>query len=197
MFLDVDDDAFKDNLDEINLIYLLDYQDKDNLEYSTGLYKSIDKENYIIEQSNLTKLSSSGCPIMNSMNLKVIGIQAIDENRGKNIGIYIKEPIYKFKEKINIQEEMIKIKNLKENKGIKLKSKEFNEKSTIINDRYEEKRHSSHYNKEIIKQSYDNTIIIKYRSKDTDKISIFGKIFVNNNKGKCKLIVDGLEKELS
>ena len=197
-FLEIDNDAYKDNIDEINLIYLLDYQNNKNLEYSTGIFKSIDKDNYIMEQSISTDISCSGCPIINSMNLKVVGIQSLDENKGKNIGLYIKEPLKKFKDKYIFNKNMLKIKNIKENCDFKLKPKEFFESPRINNNnRYEEKNKISHNDKKLIKQIYENSISIKYKINDLEKILIFGKIFVKNNKKICKIYIDGDEKELS
>ena len=196
-FLEIDDDVYNNNIDEMNLLYLLDCKGKKNIEYSSGIFKSIDKDNYIIEQSCSTDISSSGYPIVNSVNFKVIGIQGMDENQGKNVGIYLKESIEKFKNKINFNKEMIKIKNININNEIKLKTTEMYESSKNINNRYEEKFKPYLVDKKIIKQSIDNSISIKYNIKDSYEILLFGKIFVQNNKNKCKLYIDGLEKELT
>ena len=51
----------------------------------------------------------------------------MDENQGKNVGIYLKESIEKFKNKINFNKEMIKIKNININNEIKLKTTEMYE----------------------------------------------------------------------
>ena len=39
-------------------------------------------------------------------------------------------------------------------------------------------------------------IKIVYRFNNNDKIRIFGKIFVNNNKDKCKIIYNDIEYDL-
>ena len=83
------------------LIYLINYGDNDKMEYSTCEIKSIYNDNYVLEEACLSSLYSSGCPILNSLNLKVIGIQKMVEKKGKSIGVSIKTSIEKFKEKMN------------------------------------------------------------------------------------------------
>ena len=53
------------------------------------------------------------------------------------------------------------------------------------------------YEMESIKENKDEITIIYQIIKELDtKINIFGKTFVDNNKDKCKLIIDGKEQEL-
>ena len=104
IFLDIDNEIYKEKLDESfkeKLIYLINYGDNDKMEYSTCEIKSIYNDNYVLEEACLSSLYSSGCPILNSLNLKVIGIQKMVEKKGKSIGVSIKTSIEKFKEKMN------------------------------------------------------------------------------------------------
>ena len=54
-------------------IYILQYS-KDYVDYSNGVIKNIGEDNYSIEHLCSTVQGSSGSPILNLLNFKVIGI---------------------------------------------------------------------------------------------------------------------------
>ena len=109
-FLELDDDIFKDNSKELSNkrdIYLL-YYNKSESTYSFGKIKSINEDNYTILHLCESTGGSSGGPLINLNNFKVIGINKGDKEEKYNYVIYIKEPIEEF------------IKNIKENSKINL-----------------------------------------------------------------------------
>jgi hypothetical protein len=100
-FLEIDDNLLKLNDNEIFInksIYLLHYPHGNDVELSIGVIKSISKYN-----SNdffhlcQTQKGSSGCPIINLINFKVIGIhKGTIKEEESNLGTLIKGPIKEF-----------------------------------------------------------------------------------------------------
>ena len=105
-FIDIDDCLYKDDnlLNETYKkanIYLIHYPNiiKFDLEpkLTFGEIKGIAEDNYNLKHSCLTDVGSSGCPIFNSNNYKIIGIHL---GKSKNLsykkGTVLKIPIFKF-----------------------------------------------------------------------------------------------------
>jgi V8-like Glu-specific endopeptidase len=92
-FLDIDDNIMKNELEKSFVkkeIYIIYSQNGDN-QYSIGIIKSIN-DNYIIRHSCSTVSGSSGSPIINRDNYKVIGVhkgEALNKNNW-NLGTIIK-----------------------------------------------------------------------------------------------------------
>ena len=81
-------------------IYLLHYPNGDNIKKSEGLIKRITENNYTLEHLCKCDCCSSGGPLINFNNNKVIGIHKGFGNGKKwNYGVFIKAPIERFKEK--------------------------------------------------------------------------------------------------
>ena len=104
-FLDIDERILKNHSNKIFKklsAYLIFYPSGKEVEYSTGLIKRISEDNNI-EHTCSIKPGSSGSPILNLNNNKVIGVHkgAATNNKNWNLGTFIKEPINKF-----YQEEM-------------------------------------------------------------------------------------------
>ena len=190
-YFDIDNRIFQDNLKDIfnnEQIYLLHYPKGNKMEYSNGLIKGINEDNYTIRHLCDSSGGSSGSPIINTINFQVLGIHKGGAQGAKNynLGTILKEPIKEFINKeginnnINYNINKINIKNecIKENENIN-KENEINEGIDTNED-----------NDEIIIQYKVDKI--KY-SKD---IRIFGDEFVENNKDKCKIIINGNEFEL-
>ena len=94
-----------------NSIYLLYCNNDLKGEYSIGEIKSIGEDNYSINYLCETHKGSSGGPIMNLNNYKVIGIDR--ENKEENnysVGTYIRAPTIDFIEKIIMSKIVILIK---------------------------------------------------------------------------------------
>ena len=88
-YLELDDNLIQDN-SEINYkdtsIYILNYSNGDTAAVSYGILNNIDK--YNIKHKCRIDIGSSGCPILNLKNNKVIGIH----NKSSN-GILLKFPL--------------------------------------------------------------------------------------------------------
>ena len=104
-YLELDDNVFdinKINSYLQNTVYLLHYPKGSNAELSVGKIKNIAGDTYKINHYCETQEGSSGSPIINLVNLKVIGVHkgTLDnKNRNYNIGILLKGPIEKFYQK--------------------------------------------------------------------------------------------------
>ena len=103
-FLDLDDRVLKvKSNEELNKLsaYLIFYPSGKEVEYSTGIIKSISEDNNI-EHTCSSKPGSSGSPILNLNNNKVIGVhKGASDSKNWSLGTFIKGPINKF-----YQEEM-------------------------------------------------------------------------------------------
>ena len=102
-FFDIDSEIFKENVIETyrdKQIYLLHHPKGLKMEYSVGLIKRITEDNYNIHLLCESNGDTSGSPIINSMNFKVIGIHkgGAKGTKNYNVGILLKEPIENFNE---------------------------------------------------------------------------------------------------
>ena len=193
-FLEIDDKLnneyilYKDIYLE-NSIYIINYPKGNNLKLSCGLIINIKKEK--IKHTCSTENGSSGSPILLLNNNKVIGIHIgsyREDTKNFNIGLFIKS----FIDEINKNEDL-KIKLTKFNEKFK---NQIEEKDNFIKEKYKNenplKRKEKKYNEIKI-----NRMILKYDIKQNDKnIKIFGKKFVENNRKKCKIYVEGIVQEL-
>ena len=169
-FLELDEQIFKENssndIYEQYSIFFLQ-----NSEYSKGKISRLHKDNFTFEYSGITKPYSIGSPIININNYKVIAIHK--ENKEEyNIGVFIKKPILNFIKKKEI------IGNLEKEK--------FKDEITII------------YNRDIsipdrFKISTGNHF---FNGEKSSIYKLFGEEFVENNKNKCKIIINEKEYKL-
>ena len=172
-FLEIDKNIYKDNYKEIFInksIYLLHYQKEKGICKSEEIIKNISENNYTIEHYCDSSNGSSGGPLINLENCKVIGIH---KGFNKiNLGTILSAPIEKFYEKFNINIQLNN--NMNKNKA----DKNINIYE-IIN-----------INKSL------NEIIIQYNEDICNGIRLFGQNFVKNNKNLCKVIIDNKEYDL-
>ena len=101
-FLFLDENIFDKNPENIYQdIYILHFEFGKEEKYSTGVIASFDKtliNNTKIFYSCSTQPGSSGGPVINSKNYKVIGIhKGFDKMKGLNRGLFIGDAITKFK----------------------------------------------------------------------------------------------------
>ena len=113
-FFDLDRQIFEENSYEIfrnTQIYLLHYPKGIEMETSNGVIKSISIDNQEIQHLCDTSGGSSGSPIINKDNFKVIGIHkgGAEGAKNYNLGTLLKGPIEQFKQEIEKKE--IKIDN--------------------------------------------------------------------------------------
>ena len=103
--LEIDYDTFQkeqlENLYKNKSIYIIHYPKGNTSSFSNNIIKNIGK-NYLIEHLCATEEGSSGAPILNILNLKVIGIhKGSNQNKNVNLGTFISAPIDKFNLKYN------------------------------------------------------------------------------------------------
>ena len=88
-------------------IYILHYPCSKNVAVSYGILKNINKENsYNFEHLCSTDFGSSGAPILNLSNSKIIGVHKESNNKYNfNIGLFLNEPLREFINKKHIKKE--------------------------------------------------------------------------------------------
>ena len=118
-FLEIDDQIYEEQINNIykdQQVYLLHYPNGTEIKKSEELIKSIDEKYYEIEHFCDSFSGSSGGPLINAKNYKVIGYHIGASKENQNIGTLLKIPIdYFLKQKKQINNN--KGKGNKENKG--------------------------------------------------------------------------------
>jgi len=128
-YLELDENIMKKGSNKIyinNTIYLLQYPEGQKLGVSYGIINKIyeDKE-YNFNHFCNTKEGSSGSPIINIINNKVIGIhKEADKTINYNVGLFLNYAIEDFKNKNNIVKQLNITK--KSNEAFNLNSKNIN-----------------------------------------------------------------------
>jgi hypothetical protein len=85
-------------------IYLIHYPDGNKVEYSLGIIKGINVDNYTIEHLCSSERGSAGCPILNLLNYKIIGIhKGCSKKKKWNLGTLITKTIEAFYESQNLK----------------------------------------------------------------------------------------------
>jgi len=127
-YIELDKDIFDDYINIYNEnIYIiqypeLNYEQKACVSY--GMLKEIQNEFNIIHLCS-TKSGSSGSPILNMINNKVIGVhKETSKNFNYNKGTFLKYPIYEYLKNINIIKKEKKEKNIIEKKNNEINSNE-------------------------------------------------------------------------
>ena len=105
-FLDIDERIYKDNPNEIfrnTPAYLIYYPPENNAEYSNYFIHSISEDNYNLYHKISSEPGSSGSPILNLNNNKVIGIhKGAKKKINMNWGTLLRKPLEQFyKEKVD------------------------------------------------------------------------------------------------
>ena len=105
LLLDIDENVFKDNPQNYypnKDFYIIHYPHGQKVGFSSGIIKNIYEDNYTISHLCVTKDGSSGGPIINILNHKVIGLHK-GNKKGKNfnLGTLLKIPIQEFNQKYN------------------------------------------------------------------------------------------------
>ena len=201
-FFEIDNHIFEKNAFEIyknKQIYLFHYPKGLKMECSIGLIKNISINNYNIQHLCDSSAGSSGVPIINSLNFKVIGIHkgGAEGAKNYNVGTLLKKPIEMFKEENykNEKENNNKQENIKEN----YENKEKANNKIKLNEIIENKANNNLKNKEELNEINKDEIAIQYKIENivnSKNIRIFGDKFVENNKEICKIILNENEIEL-
>jgi len=110
LFLDIDDNVFMDkpnNYYQKKTIYLIHYPNGQKVEFSSGIIKNIFMDNYTISHFCTTKTGSSGGPLINILNHKIIGLhKGCIKEKNFNLGTLLKIHIQKFNKKYNNKNNM-------------------------------------------------------------------------------------------
>ena len=134
-FLEIDDRIFQNDSYKIfdkSSTYIIQYPNKYEVAVSYGVIKSICEDNNYnskLLHYCLTNEGSSGSPILEIENNKVLGIHLGSSNKNYNIGTFLKNPIISFFSNFN---------NVKNNISINDKNEEIiiNNNSVYINNNY-------------------------------------------------------------
>jgi hypothetical protein len=208
-YFEIDDNKNELDYNYINKsIYLLNYQKGNKIHYSKGTIKNVNENNHEIEYLCDGGYGSSGGPIINAEDCKVIGIHK-SESKIYNCGSLLKGAIIEFKNQIKNKDNIIKVIKIKENN--KNEMKDNTNKLTDNNNKEKdiEKNNNAKIEKNKINELMDKNkkdednideITIKYKIediKDKKKIRIFGDEFVKNNVNICKIIIKENEYDLT
>ena len=102
-FLEIDNQ--KGNPDEIyrqKSIGLIQYPNGKEVQFSDGVIKNIEEDNFSILHLCASNQGASGGPLINLINFQVIGIhKGSKDNYNYNLGTYIRLPIEDFNKKMN------------------------------------------------------------------------------------------------
>jgi hypothetical protein len=204
-FLEVDneDEAFDNETDVKKIyrnkyVYVIHYPNGDKVKYNQGTILGIEENNYTIQHKCNTKTGSSGCPIINLSNFKVIGIHKGTRKLSKcNFGTLLREPLNLFKKNFTISKEddlneITLIYEIQNDDEIYRRDQGFQAFKYIIEDnevkvtKVEDKEYKSKYD-----ESFE--LLIDEKS---SPFKIFGEKFVENNKNICKIEISNKETEL-
>ena len=206
-FLEIDENILKENTKNFNniSIYLLHFPKGEEAGMSEGTIKNI-SENNSIQHLCSSNSGSSGGPLINQSNHKVIGVHKGAASMGKNynLGTFLKQPIEEFLFLVKSQKDL-KINNnstnINENNNINelKKIKEVNKNPVINyyieNSLIEEPNKNEIINNNKVSEKEGNfssdEVIIKIKTKyEEDNIKFLGDEFVKNNKNHCKIIIN-------
>ena len=186
-FFEIDNNIYQDpSLLENKSIFILHYPKGNDMNYSPGIIKNVAEDNYNISHNCSTDPGSSGGPILNKRDYKVIGIhKGADQNKNFNYGSLLKKPIEEYKKLFSKKD----IENLD-----KINNK--------INDLVTSNMNMYDINNLNDVNSKNDEILIQYKINDLGKFyseetEIFGREFVDNNKSFCKMIFNNNEYDLS
>lgn len=99
-YFEIDDNIYNSNLQYYlnKTIYLLHYPLGNRVKFSIGIIKFFDENNIDIYHLCETRKGSSGSPMINLLNFKVVGVhKGFLKNKNFNIGSFLTVPIERFK----------------------------------------------------------------------------------------------------
>ena len=212
-FLEVDKQIFEGKPKDFSKkpVYLLHYPKGVQIKKAEGLIKNINEEDeYSLEHFCDSSEGSSGGPIINALNYKVIAIHkgGARGNKNYNLGTFLKKPFEDIKEEIIINKESKNKLEIQKNTEENKETNSFNEDININRENKEKEnntiKNTEEFNDEItILYKIDKEILEEDNKKNNNdskiqnyKFVIFGDNFVKKNKKLCKIIINGQEKEL-
>ena len=118
-FFDIDDRIFREDFKDLFInekIFLLHYPQGSEMKYSDGFLTNIEEDNFSIRHSCDSSPGSSGGPIINSIDYRVIAIHKGGHKKfNYNLGTFLKVPLEDFNNKFDI---LPKVEYNKNNKTI-------------------------------------------------------------------------------
>ena len=164
-FLEIDDKIFIEDPNTFfknKSIYSIHYPKGEKVEYSIGIIKGISEDKYNIRHLCSTETGSSGCPLINLYNHKVIGVhKGNDKGKNWNLGTLLGEPILLLNKKYYVNNDIFN-----QNQNGRIESHQINLNNNIINS-----------NKQIINtnQNLYNNII----NNNNQRINLHKKLYNN------------------
>ena len=175
-FMDLDEKIFNEKSEKLynnHSIYIPQYLKGDKAEVSYGIINNI--VGYNINHFCCTEFGSSGSPIINLLNNKIIGIhKQANTNRKYNTGTYLKYPINEF---INKYKNKIEI-TLDINNDVINRNLYFLDNTDYI----EDKTNTKHFHDNLKELNEDNTELYINNKKYK-----FTKYFIPEKEGKYKI----------
>ena len=170
-------------------IYILNYMKGEDIVVSYGLLHDIKSDNELAHKCS-TDNGSSGSPILSLKDNKLIGVHyGSSKNFNSNKGTLIIFPLIEFNQK-NFN---YIIDNIDSNINKKKGSNNL-DNINYYNNNIKGFNNNNYFDniKNIDNTGIDklNEITIQYDVKNNDKIKLFGKKFIENNKNNCKIRVD-------
>ena len=203
-FLEIDEDIFNDN--ELKTfskssVYIIHCPGGIQIKISFGKIKSISPDSLDIYHECNTSPGSSGGPIINSINYKIIGIhKGAEIDKQLNLGTFLKIPITNFIEKysniidININNNEIINDDNKINKNdLDRKDNNDNNESSLFSDENQNNINNNYYNNKINNNPNNNQINV---DNIVDEITIFySKEYIKSGNFWDKLLPKMFSKE--
>jgi hypothetical protein len=182
-YMDIDEDINKNNLQKYygnTSVYIIHYEKGKKTKFSNGLIKSIKKDNYTIKHICQTDHGSSGGPIINLNNYKVIGIhRGYIEGKEYNIGSMLTSSINDFMNELSKEKEINILLNKKYvfKKVVKVIDSLFSLRNILRNDIKDDFIFADR--EEEIDKIEENNIMIKTILKNNKDIEIYYNLLIN------------------
>ena len=183
-YMDIDEDINRNNLQSYyrdTSVYIIHYEKGKKTKFSNGLIKSIKQDDSIINHICQTEHGSSGSPIINLNNYKVIGLhRGFKKGDEWNIGIMLTSPINDFMRELSKEKEINIMLNKKYlfKKEVKVIDSLFSLRKILGKDIKDDFIFAKNYGHEVDKIDENNTIIKKIL-KNNKEIEIYYKLLIN------------------
>ena len=180
-FLEIDNNIYKEDLlnvyKEQKNIYIIQYPEGLKNKLTSGTIQSIDANNYGMQHLCLTEKDSSGCPIFNLHNFKVIGIHKGDHKKNEfKDGVVLRGAIDLFNTYKDIENEIVLY--------LEINEKDINKKIYFLDntDYIDDETGKKHYH-DNLKELSESNVNLYIQNNNDEKQYKFKKFFIPNEKG--------------
>ena len=180
-FLEIDNNIYKEDLlniyKEQKNIYIIQYPEGLKNKLTSGTIQNIDANNYGMQHLCLTEKDSSGCPIFNLNNFKVIGIHKGDHKKNEfKDGVVLRGAIDLFNTYKDIENEIVLY--------LEINKKDINKKIYFLDntDYIDEETGKKHYH-DNLKELSESNVNLYIQNNNDEKQYKFKKFFIPNEKG--------------